>query len=73
MTLADWAPAIVALGGTIFTAGMLVSKVKDHDKRLDNHDTTIGDHARQLNEHALELAEQKGWRKGYEAAGAGHS
>lgn len=60
-TLAAWAPAVVSLVTAIFMAGMYVSKIKDHDKRLDRHENTLG-------VHAVEIAEHKAWRDGYNAA-----
>jgi len=66
--LAAWGPTIVAAITMIFTAGLLVGRIrnqeltlKDHHDRLDSIDT-------RLDGHSDRLARSEAWREGYNAA-----
>lgn len=68
MNWAAWGPTIVATVTMIFTAGMLVARVANQDKRLDDHGQQLDTHEGRLNEHAVAIAKAEAWREGYNAA-----
>jgi hypothetical protein len=51
----------------IFTAGILVAKVGNHDKRLDGHETRLDTHEGRLNDHSVKIEKAEAWRDGYNA------
>lgn len=60
MNWAAWGPTIVSAIIMIFTAGMLVQRQSNQEKRLDDHDElhkeTVAELARVDREHAAHLA-----------------
>jgi hypothetical protein len=56
----------------IFTAGMLVAKVSNQDKRLDGHSTQLESHEDRLNDHSVKIAKAEAWREGYNAGKTAH-
>lgn len=62
--LALWAPTIVSAVIGIFSAGLLVGKLRAHDTRLDEHGKRLDGHDERLNETERGLAHFEG-AKGY--------
>lgn len=66
--LAAWAPTIVAAITMIFTAGLLVGRIRNQEIALAEHHDRLEGHDKKLEDHALAIMEAKAWREGYNAA-----
>jgi hypothetical protein len=67
-TWAAWGPTIVAFVTMVFTAGLLVGKLRDLGKTQDQHTGQIGDLDRDVRAQAISIAKLEAWRDGYNAA-----
>lgn len=66
--LAAWAPTIVSTVVAIFTAGLLVGRIRNQERALGEHYDRLNGHDADLKNHADRLARTEAWREGYSAA-----
>lgn len=70
-TLHDWGPTIVSALFAVFSAGMLYSKVGDHDKKLVEHQDVLKVHEVKLESLAISAARAEGFAQGFSANKSG--
>jgi hypothetical protein len=68
MNWAAWGPTIVSVVAMIFTAGLMLGKLRGHDSTLGEHRTWLLGHDADLRDHGERLARSEAWRDGYAAA-----
>jgi len=68
MGLAAWAPTIVAGITMIFTAGLLVEKLRDVGRTQNSHGVRLDGLDKELQTAAIAIAKLEAWRDGYNAA-----
>lgn len=66
--LARWAPTIVAAITMIFTAGLLVGRIRNQELTLKDHHDRLNTIDTRLEGHSDRLARSEAWREGYNAA-----
>jgi hypothetical protein len=72
MGLAAWGPTIVAAITMIFTAGLMVEKLRDVGRKQSEHGTRLNGHDKDIQVANIAIAKLEAWRDGYNAAVAGH-
>ena len=63
---AAWGPTIITTIVMIFTAGLWVAKLRDHDRGIAQNAKRLDAHDGILTEHSVKLARIEGWREGYQ-------
>lgn len=66
--LARWAPTVVAGITMIFTAGLLVGRIRNQETTLKDHHDRLNVIDTRLDGHSDRLARSEAWREGYNAA-----
>jgi len=67
MTWAAWAPAIITLVGWIFTAGMVMGRIKNQEITAKDHDDQLKDHTIKIESLGNRMTASEAWREGYNA------
>lgn len=70
MDWAAWAPAIITLVGWIFTAGMVLGRIKNQEVTLKDHDDQLKVHGTKIESLGNRVTASEAWREGYNAARA---
>jgi hypothetical protein len=65
---AVWAGVLISIAVNIYNSGMRSQRLKDVESSRDEHAVWLKSHDARLNDVDLELAENRGFRKGFEAA-----
>lgn len=65
--VAVWLGVLISVGLNLRSSGMREQRLVDLEKGRDEHKTWLETHDSRLNEVDLELAENRGFRKGFEA------
>lgn len=70
MDWAAWTPAIITLVGWIFTAGMVLGRIKNQEITLKDHDDQLKDYGTKLENLGNRMTASEAWREGYNAGSA---
>lgn len=66
--LAAWGPTIVSGLVMVFTAGLLVGRIRNQETTLKDHHDRLNIIDTRLDGHSDRLARSEAWREGYNAA-----
>jgi hypothetical protein len=70
MEWAAWGPTIATIIAYVFFAGVLWSRQRTHDIRIQEHDKQLNDHTKDLTDHSVKIGKLEAWNAGYAAARA---
>lgn len=70
MDWAAWVPAIITILGWIFTAGMVIGRIKDQEITIKEHHDQLKDHGTKIESLGNRVTASEAWRDGYNAARA---